>query len=93
MYAFLYEELELKETEINDLNKSLDRASDICRKQSASNSVDKREVMELTKVVDEQKVKISCLRNHRSEILDRHEKANDKCEKEFKAKEMDIIKR
>ena len=88
--SFLYEELESKEIEIDDLTKSLDRASDNCRKQSASNSDDQREIVELTKVIDEQKVKIKCLRMHRNEILDRHEKSIDDYEKEFKAKEIDI---
>ena len=87
---FLYDELESKETEIDDFKKSLDDAKDMCRKQSASKYNDQEDIMELKKLVEEQKIKISCLRKHRNEILDRHENTIDEYEKEFKAKEDDI---
>ena len=87
---FLYEELEQKEQEIDILKKSLDEANDLCRLKSASKSNDDEEIRDLTKIVDEQRTKISCLRKHRDEILDRHEKTIDDYETEFKAKEQDI---
>ena len=88
--TFLYDDLELKEKEIDDLKKNLDDANDKCRKQTASKFRDNEDIIDLKKVIEEQEIKISCLRKHRNEILDRHEHTIDEYEKEFKAKEEDI---
>ena len=87
---FLYDELESKETEIDDLKKSLDKANEFCRLRSMHKSNYEDEIADLKKLVEEQKVKIMCLRKHRNEILDRHEKMVDDYEVEFKAKEIDV---
>ena len=87
---FLYDELESKETEIDDLKRSLDKANDLCRLRSVSKSNYDEDISELKKLAEEQKLKIMCLRKHRSEILDRHEKMVDDYEAEFKAKEHDV---
>ena len=87
---FLYEELENKEQEIDILKKTLDEAQDKCRQKSTSAKCDQDEIEELKKVTEEQRIKIFCLRKHRDEILDRHEKVVDDYEVEFKAKENDI---
>ena len=87
---FLYEELENKEKEIDNLKKFLDDAQDLCRKKSTSNKIDQDDIEELKKKVEEQRIKIVCLRKHRDEILDRHEKVEEDYEYEFKAKENDI---
>ena len=87
---FLYEELEMKENEIDEFKKSSDDAKDSCRRMSTSRKNDLEDIDDLKKLVEEQKVKIFCLRKHRDEILDRHEKVIDDYEREFKAKENDI---
>ena len=87
---FLYDELESKECEVDDLKKSLHYANDMCKRKSANNDKDQEDIAELKTIVEEQKVKISCLRKHRDEIFDRHEKVIDDYENEFKAKEEDI---
>ena len=87
---FLYEELEQKEQEIDILKKSLVEANDLCRIKSALKRNDYEDIRDLKKVVEEQKVKIMCLRKHRDEIIDRHEKAIDDYETEFQAKEQDL---
>ena len=74
---FLYDELESKETEKDDLKRSLDKAHDLCRIRSVSKSNNDEDILQLRNLVEEQKVKISCLRKHRSEILDRHEGTYD----------------
>ena len=88
--SFLYGELESKECEVDDLEKSLHYAKDMCKRKSANNDKDQEDIAELKMIVEEQKVKISCLRKHRDEIFDRHEKVIDDYENEFKAKEEDI---
>jgi TRAP-type mannitol/chloroaromatic compound transport system substrate-binding protein len=87
---FLYYELESKETEIDDLKKSLDDATELCRLRSVSKANNFEDISLLKKLVKEQKVKMLCLRKHRSEILDSHEKMIDDYEGEFKAKEEDV---
>ena len=87
---FLYDELETKENENDDLKESLEKAKDMCRKHSASNHQDQEDIKDLRNMVEEQRIKISCLRKHRNEIIDRHEKHIDDYEIEFKAKEVDI---
>ena len=87
---FLYEELEQKEQEVDELKKFLDEAQDKCRQKSTSAKCDQDEIEELKKLTEEQRIKIFCLRKHRDEILDRHEKLIDDYEVEFKAKENDI---
>ena len=87
---FLYDELENKEKEIDELKKSLDGASDSYRQMSASRKEDLNDIVDFKKVVKEQTEKIICLRKHRDEILDRHENVIDDYEAEFKAKESDI---
>ena len=87
---FLYEELEMKENEIDGFKQSSDDAKDSCRRMSTSRKNDLEDIDDLKKLVEEQKVKIFCLRKHRDEILDRHEKVIDDYEREFKAKENDI---
>lgn len=87
---FLYDELENKEKEIDNLTKSLGDANDSCRRISGSRKDDLDDILQFKKVVKEQTEKICCLRKHRDEILDRHEKAIDDYESEFKAKEDDI---
>ena len=74
---FLYDELENKEKEIDELKKSLDDASDSCRQMSASRKDDLNDIVDFKKVVKEQTEKIFCLRKHRDEILDRHENVID----------------
>ena len=86
----MYDELESKECEVDDLEKSLHYAKDMCKRKSANNDKDQEDIAELKMIVEEQKVKISCLRKHRDEIFDRHEKVIDDYENEFKAKEEDI---
>ena len=88
--SFLYSELENKEQEIDNLKKSLDDANDKCRRKTTSINSDQHDILELKNIVEEQKVKILCLRKHRNEILDRHEKVIDDYELEFKSKENDI---
>ena len=85
--SFLYSELENKEQEIDNLKKSLDDANDKCRRKTTSINSDQHDILELKNIVEEQKVKILCLRKHRNEILDRHEKVIDDYELEFKSKE------
>ena len=87
---FLYDELETKENEVDDLKESLEKEKDICRNLSASKHQDQKDITDLKDIVEEQRIKISCLRKHRNEIIDRHEKHVDNYEKEFKAKEADI---
>jgi DNA repair exonuclease SbcCD ATPase subunit len=87
---FLYNELENKEKEIDELKKSLSDANDSYRRISGSRKDDLDDILEFKKVVKEQTEKIFCLRKHRDEILDRHEKSIDDYESEFKAKEDDI---
>ena len=86
----MYDELETKENEVDDLNESLEKAKDMCRKLSALNHQDQEDIKDLRNMVEEQRIKISCLRKHRNEIIDRHEKHIDDYEIEFKAKEVDI---
>ena len=88
--SFLYDELEAKECELDDLKKTLDDVKDMCKKKSAHRDKDNEDIVELKNIVEEQRVKITCLRKHREEILDRHEKLIDDYENEFKAKEDDI---
>ena len=73
---FLYEELEMKEREIDNLKKSLDDTKEIHRQKSTSAKSDQDDIVELKQVVEEQRIKIFCLRKHRDEILDRHEKGH-----------------
>ena len=88
--SFLYDELEKKEVEIDDIKERLDKANDKARIKAAANLNDQEDISEMKKVIEEQKIKISCLRKHRNEILDRHENLVDDYEAEFKAKETDI---
>ena len=55
--TFLYDELEKKEVEIDNIKELLDDANKKCRLKAASNSHDKDDLSELQKVVDEQKIK------------------------------------
>ena len=85
---FLYDELEDKEKDIDKLNKSLDNSQDKCRKKSTAANCDQDQIEDLRKVVEEQRIKIFCLRKHRDDIFDHHEKVIDDYEMEFKAKEI-----
>ena len=85
---FLYDELEDEEKDIDKLKKSLDNSQDKCRKKSTAANCD--QIEDLRKVVEEQRIKIFCLRKHRDDIFDHHEKVIDDYEKEFKEKENDI---
>jgi hypothetical protein len=88
--TFLYDELEMKEVEIDNIKELLDDANKKFRLKVASYSHDKDDLSELQNVVDQQKIKISCLRKNRNEINDRHEKMVDDYEDEFKLKEAEI---
>ena len=67
--TFLYDELEKKEVETDNLKESLEEAKNNCRIKSASHSNDQEDISDLKKVIEEQKIKISCLRKHRNEIF------------------------
>ena len=88
--TFLYDELEKKEEEIDNLKNKLDEAIDKARQKAATHLKDQDDISEMKKVIEEQKIKIMCLRKHRDDILNRHEYAIDDYEKEFKEKEVDI---
>ena len=88
--TFLYDELEKKEEEIDNLKNKLDEAIDKARQKAATHLKDQDDISEMKKVIGEQKVKIMCLRKHRDDILNRHENTIDDYEKEFKEKEADI---
>ena len=60
------------------------------RKKAMEHSNDREDIAEMKKLVEEQQIKISCLRKHRNDILNRHENTVDDYEKEFKEKEVDI---
>ena len=61
----------------------------MCREQAASKHQDQEYITDLRSMVEEQRIKISCLRKHRNEIIDRHEKHIDDYEIEFKAAEVE----
>ena len=86
----MYDELEKKEEEIDNLKNKLDEAIDKARQKAATHLKDQDDISEMKKVIEEQKIKIMCLRKHRDDILNRHEYAIDDYEKEFKEKEVDI---
>ena len=44
---FLYDELETKENEVDDLNESLEKAKDLCRNHSASKHHDQEDIRDL----------------------------------------------
>ena len=86
--SFLYDELEKKEEEIDNLKNKLDEAIDKARQKAATHLKDQDDISEMKKVIEEQKIKIMCLRKHRDDILNRHENTTiDDYEKEFKEKE------
>ena len=89
---FLYDELEMKEKEIDEYKKSLDDANEVRRQMSKAVKGDLEDNVNLKKLIEEQKEKIFCLRKHRDQILDKHENTIDDYEVEFKAKEGDIKK-
>ena len=86
----MYDELEKKEEEIDNLKNKLDEAIDKARQKAATHLKDQDDISELKNVIEEQKIKIMCLRKHRDDILNRHENTIDDYEKEFKEKEVDI---
>ena len=88
--TFLYDELEKKEVEIDKLKEQLDEAGNKAKKKAMEHSNDREDLVEMKKLVEEQQIKISCLREHRNDILNRRENAVDDYEKEFKEKEADI---
>ena len=89
---FLYDELEMKEKEIDEYKQSLDDANEVRRQMSKAVKGDLEDNVNLRKLIEEQKEKIFCLRKHRDQILDKHENTIDDYEVEFKAKEGDIKK-
>ena len=87
---YLYDEFEAKECEIDNLKNTLNDVKDRCKRMSEAHDRDKEDIDDLKMINEEQRVKITCLRKRRNEILDRHENQVDEYEKEFKAKEEDI---
>ena len=71
---YLYDELEAKENEIDNLKTDLIDVKDKCKRISAAYDDVKEDMDHLKTINEDQKVKIMCLRKHRNEILDRHEK-------------------
>ena len=70
--TFLYDELEKKEVEIDKLKEQLDEAGNKAKKKAMEHSNDREDIAKMKKLVEEQQIKMSCLRKHRNDILNRH---------------------
>ena len=66
---YLYDVIEDKETEIDNLKQAFNVVNDKCKRLSAGKSSDDEAIYDLKKENEEQSVKIKCLRKHRDEIL------------------------
>ena len=78
---YLYDELEAKESKIDDLKIDLNDVKDKCKRITAAHNSDKEDMDHLKTINEDQRIKIMRLRKHRNEILDRHEKQVDEYEK------------
>ena len=63
---YLYDELEAKESEIDDLKNDLTDAKDKCKRISAAYDSVKEDMDNFKTISGDQKVKIMCLRKHRN---------------------------
>ena len=95
---FLYDELEDKEKELEEMKATI-RELKIKKESKCQNQCsrmeevlkyaekNKKDVISVKEIADSQKVKISCLRGHRNELLDKIDDLNDNHVAEIKQKD------